>query len=126
MKRFALSSVLLLLCFAVALFGCFKLKNGCSRLTDTLEKAGASIVQSDLQAAENQLSKADELWKTEKKSFAVFLDHEKLQILETAIPSLKSLLVSGNTETAFEKTQECIAVLSNISSEQKICVENIL
>ena len=73
-----------------------------------------------------QLSEADELWKKEKKSFEVFLDHEKLQNLETAIPSLKSLLAFGNTEAAFEKIRECIAVLNNISSEQKICVENIL
>ena len=126
MKRFALSFVLLLLCFAVALFGCFKLKNGCSRLTGILEKAGTSIRQSDTKAAMAQLSEADELWKKEKKSFEVFLDHEKLQNLETAIPSLKSLLAFGNTEAAFEKFRECIAVLNNISSEQKICVENIL
>lgn len=126
MKRFALSFVLLLLCFAVALFGYFKLKNGCSRLTDILEEAGTSIRQSDTKTAKSQLSEADELWQKEKKSFGVFLDHEELQNLETAIPSLNNLLASGNTEAAFEKIQECIAVLNNISSEQKICLENIL
>lgn len=126
MKRFALSAVLLLLCFTVALTGYFKLKNGCEKLTEVLENGAASIERSDLEGARLRLFEADELWKKEKKSFGIFLDHGELQSLEAAIPALKELLDSGNTQAAFEKAQECIAVLNNISDEQKICIENIL
>ena len=126
MKRLALCAALLLVCFAVAVYGYFSLKNGCEELIAVLESAAVSIREKKNKEAGEKLAKADRLWKEKQRSFNVFLDHDSLENLDSSLPALKKLLDSGNPDPAFEEIQKCIAALQNIVDEQKICVQNIL
>lgn len=126
MKRLALCSALLLVCFAVAVYGYFSLKSGCEELIAVLESAAVSIREKKTEEAGEKLEEADRLWKEKQLFFNVFLDHESLENLDSSLPALKKLLDSGNPDQAFEGIQKCIAALHNIVDEQKICVQNIL
>ncbi len=126
MKRLVLSAALLLLCFAVAVVGYFKIENGCVSMIILLENAGTSIKANDIEKAKEDLDEVGTLWERDRKSFGIYLDHKELESLEYSFPTLINLLAAGNAETAFEEIQKCISVLKNISEEQKICADNIL
>lgn len=126
MKRLALSAALFVLCFTIAITGYCQIENGCKSMINGLENAGAAIKTNDLSRAKSQIDNVLSLWKSDRKVFGIFLEHETLTNLNSSITASEKLLDANNTEAAFEEIQSAISALRNISQEQKICIENIL
>ena len=124
-KRLLLVIILLLLCITISIGSFFTVSYISEDLTEELENFLIYAEEDNEILTLVTIDNCIEKLNSYEKIYAIFLDHSLFESLMIAVPSIKHLYETGNSDEAMDKCFESIETLKIIVHEQKPSFENV-
>lgn len=99
------------------------LKEGSEKLTQNLEE-----LKTNLQDKEYSIKKAEQIydiWEEIEAKWSIIIVHQELDLIKTAILSVKSGIETGDTQFCYEQIENSIFLVSHIKEKAAMEWKNI-
>lgn len=123
MKRLIIAGVLLILVVATYLTSLFYITNSCEKAKSMVEQT--TKVYTQKKTAENEAKSLEDYWNKREPLLSVFVNHDRIDDIETAISLMNVYSKIPNNELFFECADNVNVLIHQILEDTKFTMHSI-
>lgn len=123
MKRLIIAGVLLILVVATYVTSLFYITNSCDKAKSMVEQSTKAYSQN--KTAENEAKSLEDYWNKREPLLSVFVNHDRIDDIETAISLMNVYAKIPNNELFFEYADNVKILIHQIIEDTKFTMHSI-
>jgi hypothetical protein len=125
MKNVIILVTTILVLFIAGIWQIKYIKESSIYVISDVEYATNLLENNNFNGANNHISELENTWENMKKIWSIFIAHDEIDDIETALVNFKTYTKSQNKEEALVYSEQLKQNLNHISKKQEIRFENV-